>query len=71
MVYIGLVSTINGFEQTINLRIKVNLFCEQRYRYVEEITFMQNLFLRYYDILKSAKKTTFTIVFRCIKILYD
>ena len=30
MVYIGLVSTINGFEQTINLRIKVNLFCGQK-----------------------------------------
>ena len=30
MVYIGLVSTINGFEQTIKLRIKVNSFCGQK-----------------------------------------
>ena len=48
MVYIGLVSTINGFEQTIKLRIKVNLFCGHRLSICprEEETFMQNLFLR-------------------------
>ena len=34
MVYIGLVSTINGFEQTINLKLKYIHFVDRGNRYV-------------------------------------
>ena len=40
MVYIGLVSTINGFEQTINLRIKVNkpFYIVSAHAYIGHVT---------------------------------
>ena len=48
MVYTGLVSTLNGFEQTINLRIKVNSFCGQMYSICPRGSnnLLQNLFLQ-------------------------
>ena len=47
MMYIGLVSTINGFEQTKNLEIKFLLWIKVvDNAYGEEKTFVQNLFLR-------------------------
>ena len=68
MVYIGLVSTINGFEQTINLKIKVNSFVDKgnRYAHGEEKTFMQNLCLRLSkNIMISSEISQQDYVFHC------